>query len=250
VRLGSSPLAAVEFVRVVEAAISAVLLAAVAVIVVAYLARLRRVRRLAKADPGVPALARYGGATADPTIFGGGAAAARVRRRRDVVTYGYLAVAEEYVSDDGQAHWCTLNVTLPGRVPYLVADNVRAGGRPDVPAPAPHRLALDDPAFDADYLVGAEEPELIARVLSPAAREVLLATPLQRLVLRESSVLLRTFDGVELSDPVIDRLVETAARLLASTPSFVTYARTPVSSVAGEPSTAPLPEGFYGPDRE
>ncbi|MDT4922350.1 MAG: hypothetical protein QOG01_63 [Pseudonocardiales bacterium] len=246
----SSQLAAVEVLRAVEAAIGTSLLTAVLVIVVVYLLRSRRERAPAHAEPGIPALARYGGVMTDPTSFGGGAEAARVRRRRDVVSYGYLAVAEEYVSEDGDARWCTLNVTLPGRVPYLVADNYDAVGRPGVPAAAPHRQELDDPVFDATYLVGADEPELIARVLTPTAREVLVAARLQRLLLRDSSVQLRTFDGVELSDDVIESLVDAGARFLASTPSFVTTPR--ASAGAGlEPSGAnPLPEGFYGPDRD
>ncbi|HEX3336836.1 MAG TPA: hypothetical protein VHS54_10280 [Jatrophihabitans sp.] len=249
-RSESSQLAAFEVLRAVEAATGTSLLMAVLVIVLVYLLRARRARARAHAEPGVPALARYGGVLTDPTIFGGGAEAARVRRRRDVVSYGYLAVAEEYVSDDGDARWCTLNVTLPGRVPYLVADNYDAIGRPGVPAAAPHRQELDDPVFDATFLVGAEDPELITRVLTPTAREVLVAARLQRLELRASSVQLRTFDGVELSDAVIDSLVGAGARFLASTPSFV---RTPHASAGAglEPRGAhPLPEGFYGPDRD
>jgi hypothetical protein len=85
-------------------------------------------------------------------------------------------------------------------------------------------------------------------VLTPAAREVLLRAPVQRLMLHESRLLLRTFDGVLLDDEVIRALDGIAARFLASTPSFVTLAKAPAHSSAGlQDAEDPLPEGFYGP---
>jgi hypothetical protein len=240
-------LAGVEVARVVEGAIGGLLLVAVLAIAIVFGLRWQRERR-PNLDPGIPALARYGGATSDSTMFGGGASTARVQRRTDLVCYGYLGVAEQYTSEDGSTQWCTLNVTLPGRVPYVVADNRAAVGHPDVPAEAPHRGTLDDQRFDTAYVVGAEEPELIGRVLSPAARELLLGVPIQRLILRDSSMLLRTFDGAQLDDDVIDSLASLAAQFLASTPSFVISARTPAGGVRA-PEPGPLPEGLYGPDR-
>jgi hypothetical protein len=211
-----------------------------------------RERRHTNDDPGTPALARFVDTeTTDPKTFGGGAWSARVRRRRDTVTYGYLAVAEEYASEDSGGRWCTLAVTLPGRVPFLVADNRAATGRTGVPMDARHRVLLDDPPFDATYMVGAADVDRVSRVLTPAAREVLLRSPVQRLMLHESQLLLRTFDGSTLDDGMIESLDAIAARFLSSTPSFVATGREPATaSAGGSPSDAPLPEGFYGPDSE
>jgi hypothetical protein len=245
------PIAAVDGARIVEGVVGALLVLAALVIAGIGAVRWRRQRRAAAAeDPGVRALARFVDVTLnDPTSFGGGATAARVRRRRDTVTYGYLAVAEEYVGTDGQT-WCTLTVTLPGRVPFLVADNRAAEGRPHVPMAAPHQGRVDEPSFDSVYLVGAEEPWVIARILGPAAvQKVLLDNPIQRLMLRESSVMLRTFDGVRLDEAMIAALGGQAERFLSTAPAFVTSSR----AAAGNPTPPeagqlPLPPGFYGPD--
>jgi len=78
------------------------------------------------------------------------------------------------------------------------------------------------------------------------ARTVLLETPVQRLVLQGSIVMVRTFDGDELSDALVERLGAVVARFLAATPSFVQTSM--VVSGARRPD-APLPEGLYGPDR-
>ncbi|MDT4902988.1 MAG: hypothetical protein QOH52_1004 [Pseudonocardiales bacterium] len=242
-------LAAVDAVRVVEGIVGAALVVAALAVAIVALVRWRRQREQAP-EVGEHALARFIDVTlTDPPTFGGGASAARIRRRRDTVTYGYLAVAEEHVSTDGGAPWCTLIVTLPGRVPFLVADNRAVIGRPHARLDAPHFAELDDPAFDATYAVGAEEPWLIPRVLAPAARAVLLTNPVQRLMLRETSVLLRTFDGVGLDDATIAWLDAVAEQFLSSTPSFITSTR----AAAGNPtppehSDLPLPQGFYGPD--
>jgi hypothetical protein len=249
--VGSSRIASVDALRIVEASIGSLLLLAACVIALGYVLRLRREHERARSQrPRIPALKGYEGATTDPRVFGGGAKAARVGRRRDVVSYGYLGVAEEYADEDSLARWCTLSVRLPGRVPYLVVDRWDAIGRPDVPAAAPLRGELGDPHFDATYVVGAEQPELIGRVLGPVAREVLVAAPLQRLALRDSTLLLRTLDGVQLSDKLIAAMVLVAERFLASTPSFVTSVKAPVGAGPDGSSSAPLPEGLYGPDRD
>jgi hypothetical protein len=241
--------AEIEIARVVEGAIGGVVVAVALAILTVQAVRWWQRRRRGREAPGTPALARFVDTeNTDVMTFGGGAWSARVRRRRDTVTYGYLAVAEEYLSADTGGRWCTLTVTLPGRVPFLVVDNRAAVGRVGVPMETPHRATLDDPPFDATYVVGAGEIDVIGRVLSPAAREVLLRAPVQRLLLHDSQLLLRTFDGVMLSDQVIAGLDGIAARFLASTPSFVTAARAPVRSSLGPPDVAePLPEGFYGP---
>ena len=207
-------------------------------------------RRAVEAETaGTPELARFIETdNNDPNSFGGGSWSARAIQRQDTVTYGYLAVVEEYVSADTGGRWCTLTVSLPGRVPSLVVDNRSATGRVGVPKDMPAGGSLDDPPFDATYTVGADDPETIPRVLTAAAREVLVRAPVQRLMLHESQLLLRTFDGVLLDDDVIGALDGVAARFLASTPSFVTMAKAPAHTPTGEVNNEdPLPEGFYGP---
>jgi hypothetical protein len=245
--------AEVEIARVVEGVVGGVLVViVVSIVAVRYLRRLGEQRRRKHEDPGTPALARFVDTeTTDPRSFGGGAWSARVRRRRDTVTYGYLAVAEEYASADSGGRWCTLSVTLPGRVPFLVIDNRAAAGRTDVPMDAAHRVTLDDPPFDATYSVGVADPEQAARVLTPDARSVLLRAPVQRLMLHETQLLLRTFDGSSLDDELIVWLDSIAARFLSSTPSFVAAGRAPATAAGGGvASDVPLPEGFYGPDAD
>lgn len=244
--------ASADVPRIVEGVVGILLVLVALAIGAIQLGRRQAARRRAeRADPGIPALARFVDTTlTDATTFGGGAHAARVRRRRDTVTYGYLAVVEEYGAVDDDAVWCTLTVTLPGRVPFLVADHRSAWGRPQVPMESPHIGEVDDAAFDSTYAVGAAEPWLIARVLSPAACHILVAGPVQRLMLRESSVVLRTFDGVELDDDLMLWLGGVAEQFLASTPSFVTSSRAAAGSpMAREFRDDPLPPGFYGPDR-
>jgi hypothetical protein len=245
------PSAGVEVAKVVEGAVAGVVLAAALAILIIQATRWWRRRRSAQAEPaGTPALARFVDTdNTDATAFGGGAWSARVRRRVDTVTYGYLAVAEEYASEDSGGRWCTLTVTLPGRVPLLAVDNRAAAGRSGVPMQLPHRETLDDPPFDATYTVAAGEVAAIGRVLTPGARDVLLRAPVQRLLLHDSQLLLRTFDGVSLDHDLIQSLDGIVARFLAATPSFVSANRTPARANGGPPdSTEPLPEGFYGPD--
>lgn len=239
--------ASVEVVRVVEGAVGVLLLAVVLSIIAVSLLRRWTARRRAKNfDPGVPALARFADTESHDTIaFGGGAGVARVQQRRDTVVYGYLAVVEEYVGVNSGATWCTLTVSLPGRVPLLVVDNSAAAGRPGVPFEAPYRTQVGDPAFDASYVVGTGEPEAATRVLGPAARAVLLEQPVQRLMLHDSKMLLRTFDGVRLDRARIDSLDAMAARFLSSTPSFV---RASLAVSGPLRADEPLPEGLYGPD--
>jgi hypothetical protein len=239
--------ASVEVVRVVEGAVGVLLLAAVlSVIAVSLLRRWAARRRLKNFDPGVPALARFADTESHDTIgFGGGAGVARVQQRRDTVVYGYLAVVEEYVGVNSGSTWCTLTVSLPGRVPLLVVDNNLAVGRPGVPFEAPHRTRVGDPTFDTAYIVGAGEPEVAERVLGAAARAVLLEQPVQRLMLHDSKMLLRTFDGVSLDRSRIESLNATATRFLSSTPSFV---RSALAVSGPMRADEPLPEGLYGPD--
>lgn len=243
-------LAAVDAARVGEGVVGGVLALVALAIIAVQVRQWQRKRREQNQDPGVHGLARFVDVTlTDPTIFGGGAHTARVRQRRDTVTYGYLAVAEEYEGPDAAQQWCTLTVTLPGRVPFLVADNRAVFGRPRVPMAAPHQTELDDPPFDATYAVGAEEEWLIPRVLSPVVRAALVASPVQRLMLRESSLVLRTLDGVALDDAAIGWLDAVAEHFLSSTPSFLTSTRAPAGNpLLPERSDQPLPPGFYGPD--
>lgn len=248
------PTAGIDFDRVVAGALAGVIAVILLVIVLTQGRRWLRARRAAARAseiPRKPALARFTDSEiTDSRTFGGGAWSARVRRRRDTVTYGYLAVAEEHVSSDSGGRWCTLTVTLPGRVPFLVVDNRAGAGRPGVPFEAPQHVALDDPPFDATYVVGAAEAEQAIRVLGPAAREVLVRAQVQRLMLDESHLLLRTLDGVALDDASIEWLNGVAARFLSSTPSFVSSARQPAppsgSLLAPEAPDAPLREGLYG----
>lgn len=243
-------LAALDTTRVVEGIIGVALVLAVLVYAALEFRTWLHARRARQEEPGVAALARFVDVTlTDPTTFGGGFASARVQRRRDTVAYGYLAVAEQYIASPAGPRWCTLTVTLPGRVPFLVADNRVAWERPDVPKDAPHRAALDDPTFDPAYGVGAEEAWLIPRVLTPAARAVLLEVPVQRLMLREASLLLRTFDDVQLDDGVTTWLAKLAERFLTSTPSFVTPAH-PLSDETRSAGDEPLRPGFNGPDAD
>ena len=245
-------LVAIEVLQVAEGAVGCVVLGALLAIASLQLTRWWKRRKTVDPTVGTPALARFIDTdSTDPNSFGGGAWSARAIQRRDTVTYGYLAVVEEYASADTGGRWCTLTVSLPGRVPFLVVDNRAATGRVGVPIDMPAGGSLDDPPFDATYIVGAEDAETIPRVLTDSAREVLVRAPVQRLMLHETHLLLRTFDGVLLDDELIQALDGVAARFLASTPSFVTAARAPVrSSGAPAEEREPLPEGFYGPTPE
>ena len=180
-------LASVEVERAVEGTVGVLLLAVVLSVLAIALIRRRVARgRAQRVDPGVPALARFADIETHHTIaFGGGAGAARVQRRQDTVTYGYLAMAEEYVGVPAGEAWCTLTVALPGRVPFLVVDAVPAAGRVGVPLEAPHRERVGAAAFDDAYVVGVAEPGTAGRILTPGAQSVLLTEPVQRLMLHD-----------------------------------------------------------------
>ena len=242
--------AGIQIEQVLEGAIGTLVVVGVLAIIGIQLTRWWKRRRRTSAAHGTPVLAVFADSeNTDPTTFGGGAWSARVRARRDTVTYGYLAVAEEHYSEDTGGRWCTLTVPLPGRVPSLVVDNRAASGRTGVPMEMPYRRPMDDPPFDATYVVGAAEEGSFERILTPAARDVLLRAPVQRLLLRESQLQLRSFDGTALDDQVITSLDSIAARFLAATPSFVAAAREPTASNGAPPtSDEPLRPGLYGPD--
>jgi hypothetical protein len=242
--------AGLEIARVAEGALGGIAVFGVLAIVVIQGSRWWKQRRRNEDDPGIPALAVFvDSENTDPATFGGGAWSARVRARQDTVTYGYLAVAEEYHSPDTGGRWCTLTVTLPGHVPSLVVDNRVATGRSGVPMEMAYRGTLDDPPFDATYMVGAADEDLAPRILVPAARDVLLRAPVQRLLLNEHQLQLRTFDGVSLDDGIIASLDGIAARFLAATPSFVAATRERTASNGAAPtSDEPLAPGLYGPD--
>lgn len=242
--------AGIQIEQVLEGAIGTLVLVGVLAIIGIQATRWWRQRRKADDAPRTPALAVFVDTeNTDPTTFGGGAWSSRVKARRDTVTYGYLAVAEEHHSEDTGGRWCTLTVTLPGRVPSLCVDNRAAAGRTGVPMDMPYRRPMDDPPFDATYVVGATEEPAFERVLTPSARDVLLRAPVQRLLLNESQLQLRSFDGTTLDDQVIASLDSIAARFLAATPSFVTATREPAASNGAPPmSDEPLRPGFYGPD--
>jgi hypothetical protein len=243
-------LAVVDGLRVTEGVVGGVLILVALGAAAVALARWLRTRRPADELPKVATLARFNDVVlTDPSTFGGGAHSARVLRRQDTVAYGYLAVAEEYEDDDGR-HWSTLTVSLPGRVPLLVADNRIAEGRPGVPMATPHHRALGAAQFDAAYVAGADEPWVISRVFGPAeVQRAMLASPVQRLMLRDSGVMLRTFDGATLDDTMIVWLTGVAEQILSSAPSVLTSGRSPARSEPARQAVAPLHPGFYGPSR-
>lgn len=237
-------------VRLAEGVVGGVLiLVALGAAVLAFV-RWVQARRPAGEPPGVATLARFNDVVlTDPSTFGGGARSARVLRRQDTVAYGYLAVAEEFESDDGR-HWCLLTVSLPGRVPLLVADNRTAAGQPGVPMAAPQHRLLGASDFDAAYIAGADEPWVISRVFGPpAVRRAMLTSPVQRLMLRDSGVMLRTFDGATLDDTMIVWLTGVAEQILSCAPSVLMPGRSPARAEPARPAVAPLQPGFYGPGR-
>ncbi len=236
--------------RVLEGTLGVAMIALVLGYAIGLLIRRHRTRVREQEELGVPALARFVDIElTDPGSFGGGAPAARLTRRRDTVAYGYLAVVEEYVGPDALRPWCLLTVSLPGRVPFLVADNRDAFGRPDVPMPAPSRGELDDPGFDAHYAVGAEEEHLIARLMTGRVRSALVASSLQRLMLRDSSLYLRSADGVALDDDSMAWLTSVAEDVLSAMPAFLISMRAAAGArVPPARGEQPLPRGFYGLD--
>jgi hypothetical protein len=241
-------LAGVDGLRVAEGLVGAALILVAAAAAGVAFARWLRGRRPVEDAPRVQTVSRFGDVVlTDPDTFGGGAASARVLRRQDTVAYGYLAVADEYEGADGR-RWCTLTVSLPGRVPLLVADNRAAQGRPGVPMRAPYHRALGVAEFDAAYVAGAEAPWVISRVFGPPeVQRAMLASPVQRLMLRDSRVVLRTFDGATLDDTMIVWLTGVAEQILSSAPSVLVAGRSPARNEPARPAVAPLQPGFYGP---
>lgn len=207
--------------------------------------RRRRVTdRLMQAPPDPERLSRFTGALLrDPSVFGGGATGAWVGLRRETVAYGYLAVAEEYMAADSVDTWCTLTITLPGALPYVVADHRAALGRPGVPAPGATTVPTGDPVFDGAFTVAADDPHEAGRVLVPGVRRALVLHGMQRLALRGRALLLRTTDQCRLDDATLARLTSAATEILASAPSFVQAAGIGPGAGRGE---RPLPPGFYG----
>ena len=186
----------------------------------------------------------------NPLTFGGGAMSAAPTNRRETVTYGYLAVAEEYVSLDSGAAWSVLSVTLPGWAPYLVVDHESALGRPGVPPAGGETIATGDPAFDATFTVVSVEADVVTHVLTDAVRRLLEHYPLQRVSLSGRTLLLRTFDHNQLTDTVLTGLNLAASDVLATAPAFVMDRRPPVGAVAISlpRTTEPMRQGFYGSD--
>jgi hypothetical protein len=188
----------------------------------------------------------------NPLTFGAGAMVASPTNRRETVAYGYLGVAEEYVSQESGVAWSVLSVTLPGWLPYLVVDHRTAIGRPGVPASAGQPMPTGDPTFDERFLVVAAEVAVVNRVLTAAVRDLLAQFPLQRVSLSGRTLLLRTFDDNKLTDTVSKGLDLAASELLSTAPSFVMEKRPTLGQVAASLPTTPdpLPQGFYGPPEQ
>jgi len=196
-------------------------------------------------------LARFAGSVlTEPDAYCGGAASATVVRRRDTVAYGYLGVVDEYARPEAGVHWRVLTLTLPGRVPHLTVDHVSALGRPGVVAPGSSGVGTADSAFDALYVVSADDAAVVARVLTPAVRQLLVGLPVQRFALDERQLMLRTFDAAAFTPDVDDRLAGLAGSILGSAPSFVsTTSWSGAPAPGGVPAgAAPLLPGVYGKD--
>lgn len=184
----------------------------------------------------------------DPITFGAGAMSAAPTNRRETVAYGYLGVAEEYVSLDSGSAWSVLSVTLPGWLPYLVVDHRTAMGRPGVPAVAGNQMPTGDPSFDETFVVVSADQAVLTRVLTPEVRALLAHFPLQRVSLSGRTMLLRTFDDNRLTDTVLQGLDLAASELLSTAPSFL-MERRPAQGELLEmlpKGSDPLPQGFYG----
>lgn len=194
-------------------------------------------------------LARFSGATlTDPAAFGGGADAAAVGVRAETVAYGYLAVIEGYTHPGSGTRWCTLSVTLPNAVPFLVLDHRSALGQLSAPMSESVFDSYSAPTgfadFDAEFVVFAQDARTAGRLLTPELRDVLLQRPVQRLMYSGARLLLRSFDGADVTAEVADRLVGVAGAVLAATPAFVSRVLTPDTGPGGRP----FPRGLYGPN--
>ena len=216
-----------------------------------YLRRRREQQRITATAPDSDRLSRSSVAVVnEPLTFGGGALTASVTNRRESVAYGYIGVVEEFQSGETGASWSVLNLTLPGWVPYLVLDHRKAVGRPSVPAAGGQQIKTGDAVFDGHFVSVAADPAVVARVLSPALRGLLMQFPLQRISLSGRTLLLRTFDDNPLSDTVWAGLNLAATEILSTAPSFVMAKRPLLGEVAAmlPIGLEPLPEGFYGPE--
>jgi hypothetical protein len=166
-------------------------------------------------------LARFMDVTiSDPSAFGGGAAHGHARTRISTVAYGYQGVVEEYEDPDHNLVWCLHTLLLPGLAPHLTVDHRKVFGLPGVPA-RPILVPTGDVVFDAEYGVSADDPQVVADVLTPALRQLLMERPVQRLELSGAAMVLRTFDGAALNDEVVDGLNALVEGILSATPSFV-----------------------------
>jgi hypothetical protein len=209
--------------------------------------RARTGRRQAASQ--IERLARFSGATlTDPTVFGGGADVAAVGVRAETVAYGYLAVVEGYTHPASGAHWCTLSVTLPNAVPFLAVDHRSALAQHAVPISDAvfdgYTASTGFADFDAEFVVTAQDPLTAGRLLTPELRAVLLQRPAQRLMYSGARLLVRSFDGAEVTAEVTDWLVGVAGAVLAATPAFVSRVLTPDTGPGGRP----FPRGLYGPN--
>jgi hypothetical protein len=220
-----------------EAGVGIAVLLGLAVVCLLRLRAWRR-RRHEPQLPTIAELVRFAPViVSDPLLFGGGPVAAAQRQRHDTVAYGYLAIAEEFAPADGGATWCILTVSLPGQVPMLCVDR-----RPGAPPPGLVPVPTGDANFDATFVVSAHTPEVdVGALLVPHARDLLLRAPVQRLMLRDSELLVRTPDQTTLDAAVLTGLRRLVGEFLGATPSFV---RRP----AGLSGGGPLPPGLYGVD--
>lgn len=195
-------------------------------------------------------LARFMDMTiSDPSAFGGGATSGHVRTRVSTVAYGYLGAVEQFDDPEHSVTWCLLTLVLPGLAPHLTIDHRKVFGLPGVPARGT-LTPTGDPAFDAEYGVSADDPAVVAGILTPELRALLIQRPIQRVELSGTAMVLRTFDGAALTDEVIEGLNSMVEGILSSTPSFVT----PRSGRAPGLGGRPLAPGLHGvnedPDEE
>ncbi|MCU1658719.1 MAG: hypothetical protein JWO57_3375 [Pseudonocardiales bacterium] len=189
-------------------------------------------------------LARFSGAPlTDPVAFGGGADLAMVGLRAQTVAYGYLGVVEEYEHPTTGAQWCTLTVSLPNTVAFLALDHRSALGQRAVPVPGDYLSPTGFADLDATYVVTADVPDTVVRLLGPELREVVLRSPVQRLMFAGSRLLLRSFDGPGATPEVTEWLDALASEVLAATPAFVSRVMSPDAGPVG----LPFPPGLYGP---
>lgn len=173
-----------------------------------------------------PTLARFSGGTiSHPVLFGGGHSEALVGLREQTIAYGYAAVLEQFETLDSTARWCTLSVSLPNNVPFLVVDSTAVLGAPDVPPAKGWPVATGDFEFASAYVATAEDEDAGLYLLTAGLREVLLRRPVQRLAFAGPRMLVRVFDGSDVSNELVDWLHDTATQILQATPAFASRLR-------------------------